>query len=86
MRFDVQRWGAAAALVAAAGTAGAWFVEEYKSGIVWEEPPVVDPGGPGTPPSDAIVLFGGTDLSAWQGGENWQVEDGTARPTGKGGI
>ena len=51
-------------------------------------PPVIDPGTastqeePGTPPSDAIILFGGEgDLSNWQnregGGEpNWTVEDG----------
>ena len=49
-------------------------------------PPVVDPGSPSTqeepgePPSDAIVLFGGEDLSKWQtrgGGEpDWTVEDG----------
>ena len=51
-------------------------------------PPVIDPGTastqeePGTPPSDAIVLFGGEgDLSNWQnregGGEpNWTIEDG----------
>ena len=85
MNFRLRGWWTAAVLLAA-GTAGAWFVEEYKSGIEWEEPPVVDPGGPQTAPSDAIVLFGGTDLSAWQGGEKWKVEDGVTWPTGKGGI
>ena len=49
-------------------------------------PPVVDPGTastqeePGTAPSDAVVLFDGTDLSAWQkrgsGETNWTIEDG----------
>ena len=29
------------------------------------QPRVVDPGKPGEPPSDAIVLFGGKDLSEW---------------------
>jgi hypothetical protein len=53
-------------------------VVEYKSGIVWPKPPVIDPGPAGGAPSDAIVLFGGTDMSAWKGGENWDVKDGVA--------
>lgn len=28
-------------------------------------PPIVDPGGPGRPPSDAIVLFNGRDTAGW---------------------
>ncbi len=47
------------------------------------QPPVVDPGGratTGEPPSDAIVLFGGEDLSAWEstkgGPAKWDVKDG----------
>jgi hypothetical protein len=52
--------------------------EEYKSGKVWPEPKVVDPGPPGGPPSDAIVLFDGKDLSQWEGGEKWLVADGVA--------
>jgi hypothetical protein len=43
-------------------------------------PPVVDPGSADRPPSDAIVLIGGKDLSQWrmQGGEPaaWKVEPG----------
>jgi len=39
----------------------------------------VDPGPPGGPPADAIVLFGGKDLSRWRGRSGdaaWKVEDG----------
>lgn len=60
--------------------------EEYLSGIEWEKPQVVDPGKTDdSPPSDAIVLFDGTDLSKWHNAENWTVEDGVAS-TGKGQI
>lgn len=55
-------------------------------------PPIVTPGTcstqetPGLPPSDAIVLFNGTDLSNWTStkqGEptKWIVEDGAMMPT-----
>jgi hypothetical protein len=54
------------------------FIDEYKSGIVWPEPPVIDPGAPGAAPSDATVLFDGKDLSQWAGGENWEIKDGYA--------
>jgi len=54
--------------------------KEWVSGILWPEPAIVDPGPVGGPPSDAIVLFGGNDLSAWEGGNNWVVENGTASP------
>jgi hypothetical protein len=52
---------------------------------VWEPvPPVVDPGpfaGSPTPPSDAIILFDGTNLDEWaatrNGGEaGWELHDG----------
>ncbi|MGD0496929.1 MAG: DUF1080 domain-containing protein [Bryobacteraceae bacterium] len=33
--------------------------------VIGPQPPVVDPGGPGKPPSDAIVLFNGRDASHW---------------------
>ena len=45
------------------------------------QPRVVTPGTfstqdqPGKPPSDAIVLFDGTDLSKWQN-QGWKVENG----------
>ncbi|MCG8449839.1 MAG: DUF1080 domain-containing protein [Pirellulales bacterium] len=52
---------------------------EYLPGVEWPEPLTVAPGAQNTqPPSDAIVLFGGTDLSAWENGEKWKVENGVA--------
>jgi len=49
-------------------------------------PPVIDPGtastqdSPGSPPSDALVLFNGKDLSQWVGAEGqpakWKAENG----------
>lgn len=50
----------------------------WTSGILWPEPKVVDPGPPGGPPSDAIILFDGKDMSAWNGGEKWSIQDGYA--------
>ncbi|GIW97689.1 MAG: hypothetical protein KatS3mg111_1022 [Pirellulaceae bacterium] len=51
--------------------------QEYLTGIEWERPPVVTPGEKcGDPPSDAIVLFDGKDLSRWHNAENWKVENG----------
>src|SRR5690606_19116459 len=44
------------------------------------ESPIVTPGTNGSPPSDAIVLFDGKDLSAWKavdGGQaRWKIEHG----------
>lgn len=60
------------------------LADEWKSGILWPEPKVVDPGPVGGPPSDAIVLFDGKDLSAWNGGEKWLVADGVATVKGGG--
>ena len=52
---------------------------EYLTGIEWPEPPVVKPGKTDNdPPSDAIVLFDGKDLSAWENGDKWKIEDGVA--------
>ena len=58
-------------------------VDEWISDIKWTEPPIVTPGETHAPPSDAIVLFDGTDLSAWDGAENWILEDGYATTAGQ---
>jgi hypothetical protein len=51
------------------------------------EPKKIDPG---PPPSDAIVLFDGKDLSPWKnengGDAKWKVEDGVATVNGTGSI
>jgi hypothetical protein len=45
------------------------------------QPPIVEPGPnvgqqPQSPPSDAVVLFDGNDLSGWEGGDAKGIEDG----------
>ena len=55
-----------------------------------KEPPVVDPGPIGGPPSDAIVLFNGHDLSQWKsvsGGEpKRKAQNGVVEVNGTGNI
>ena len=51
------------------------------------QPAVVTPGdAPGKPPSDALALFDGKDLSHWRGRDGkpaaWKVEDGVMTPAG----
>ena len=53
-----------------------------------DEPRVIDPG---PPPSDAIILFDGKDLSQWRSSEGggparWEVKDGVATVNGTGTI
>lgn len=55
---------------------------EYKSGRIWPEPAVVTPGEGAAPPSDALALFDGHDLSQWNGAEKWQIKDGVATTHG----
>jgi hypothetical protein len=80
-------WFSAAFCLALAAWLGlgatAWLVAgEYKSGKVWPEPKKVAPGEAGGAPSDAIVLFDGKDLSAFEGGEKWLIKDGVATVQG----
>ena len=63
---------------------GKWHVHDGDRPL----PPVVTPGTcstqeePGRPPSDAVVLFDGKDLSHWRGQSGkpaaWKIEDGCA--------
>src|SRR2546422_8377919 len=53
-----------------------------------DEPKIINPG---PPPSDAIILFDGEDLSQWKcdkdgGPAKWVVKDGVATVNGTGGI
>jgi hypothetical protein len=67
-----------AALAAAFLTGQIDAQDGYQTGIKWKEPPVVTPGKTDAePPSDAVVLFDGTDLSAWEGADKWKIEDGS---------
>jgi len=53
--------------------------QEWKSGVEWKEPPLVTPGlSDDAPPSDAIILFDGTNLDQWEGGDKWLIEGGVA--------
>lgn len=80
MRFPHRRFALCAFIAVVAS--GVFYVgysmaqQEWVSGKKWSEPPIVDPGPPGGPPSDAIVLFDGKDMSAWNGASGWQVADG----------
>lgn len=54
------------------------------------EPPVTDPGPVGGPPSDAVVLFDGKDLSRFRGQRSeepkWNLGNGFMETTPQGGI
>jgi hypothetical protein len=76
----ILMWSVVGVTVIATGiTTCTAFQQEYKSGIVWPEPPIVTPGATDRdPPSDAVVLFDGKDLSKWHNGDKWLVKDGYA--------
>ncbi len=65
-----------ATALTAAGFGALRTADEYESGIDWPEPPVIDPGNSQKAPSDAVVLFDGQNMDAFDGGENWKVENG----------
>ena len=73
-----RSFGLAFVVVLLACSFAAGQTREYKSGIIWPEPAVVDPGPANGPPSDAIVLFDGKSLDAWEGGDKWIIEGGVA--------
>jgi hypothetical protein len=69
---------------------GKWHVHDG----LRPQPKVIDPGTastqeqPGKPPSDAIVLFDGTNLDKWETNGNpakWKVENGYAEIVGRAG-
>jgi Domain of Unknown Function (DUF1080) len=83
---DIQHRGLWRFLVMAAlgcGTAfitQAYFTHQSQQTPPPVEPALIVPGSAGSPPSDAIVLFAGKDVSQWssiKGGEaKWLVQDG----------
>lgn len=81
----------AAMLVIAAGAYAAAQVRKYGvHDMSRPRPPVVTPAERfGQPPSDAIVLFDGTDLSQWQKGDGspaaWEIVDDYMTVTRKAG-
>ena len=60
-----------------------------KSAVATEQP-VIEPGPVGGPPSDALVLFDGHDLSPWKGehgaAAKWKVDNGFMEVNGTGNI
>jgi hypothetical protein len=70
----------------------AWKIHDLNRPL----PPVIDPGtpstqdSPGRPPSDAVVLFDGKDLSKWAhkdgSAAKWKVENGYAEVAAKTGY
>lgn len=81
--LGMKTWLALAAV--GLGSLGWAVADGWESGIQWPEPKVVTPGdAPGAAPSDAVVLFDGTSMDAWDGGGQWKVRDGYAVSDGGG--
>jgi hypothetical protein len=84
-RRSFIQWSASAVVLALLGTIFIAVAAESNE----PEPRVVDPG---PPPSDAIVLFDGKDLSKWksakpgEGEAKWTVADGFMTVNGTGSI
>ena len=82
--FSAILFLALSATVLSAQEAPKWKIHDLNRPV----PPVITPGtsstqdAPGKPPSDAIVLFDGKDLSQWLDKDNgpakWKVENGYA--------
>ncbi len=68
------------AVAVAAAVAAAPSQRDSTLTEVWDPvPPEIDPGNAERAPSDAVVLFDGTDLAEWRGRDGtagWKVEDG----------
>jgi hypothetical protein len=69
--------GAAVMVVVLAGLGTAWG-QRYLSGILWPQPPVVTPGEGGAAPSDAVVLFDGSNFDEWDGAKGWKADEDKA--------
>ena len=77
-----------------ATVAGILFVGAHSFGIGQAkedpQPTVIDPGPVGGPPSDAVVLFNGKDLSNFRGERSpeprWKLENGVMETTPMGGL
>jgi len=96
MRLNLRPAGALVLGLASAASPAAkeWPIHD----LTRPQPPIVEPGTagtaeqPGRPPSDAVVLFDGKDLSAWMatkgdGPAGWKVENGYMEVVkGAGGI
>jgi Domain of Unknown Function (DUF1080) len=65
----------AAILVAALWFGSRLLGQRYLNGIIWPEPTVVTPGEDNQAPSDAIVLFNGKNFDAWDGADDWKVDE-----------
>jgi hypothetical protein len=78
----VRRLAATLSLLLLPGAACGQAARPQDTEVYAPVPPVVTPGAqPGAPPSDAIVLFDGKDLSQWEsvrdkGPAGWTIEDG----------